>query len=165
MDETFIRTDNVIHVCDREADSYEYMDQHLENDRRFIIRCQHNRTLQLPNHEKGVKLKALIDFPVVAEQDLKIAQKGKGKTTKSRPARMAKMGISYHQVSFKRTHDADKNTRDEISLNLVICRELNPPDEGSRLCWFLYTNEPINSVEDAQNIVRYYGKRAIKRCA
>ena len=159
MDETFIRTDNVIHVCDREADSYEYMDQHLNNDRRFIIRCQHNRALQLPNHDKTVKLKDMINFPVAAEQSLKIEQKGKSKNTKNRPARTAKMGISYHSVSFKRTHDADKNTRDEMSLNLVICRELDLRGEASDLCWFLYTNEPINTIEDAQKIVRYYELR------
>jgi hypothetical protein len=159
MHETFTRTDNIIHVCDREADSYEYMDQHLDSDRRFIIRCQHNRALQLEAHEENVKLKALIDFPHVAEHTLKIVQKGKGKTTKNRPARIATMGVSYHQVTFKRTHDADKNTRDEISLNLVVCRELDPQDEASRLCWFLYTNEPINSVAEAQEIVRYYELR------
>ncbi|MFQ3189268.1 MAG: transposase [Paraglaciecola sp.] len=46
-----------------------------------------------------------------------------------------------------------------MPLNVIICQELNNPDEDNKLCWYLYTNEPINNIEDAKRIVRYYELR------
>lgn len=159
LDETFTRTDNIIHVCDREADAYEYIDQQIENDRRFIVRAQYNRKLVLPDGNTA-KLKDLMDTPAVLEQDVKIIQKGKGKgNKKNRPAKVVKVGISYHQVVMSKTHDADASVKDKRTLNLVVCREINPADEGSQLCWLLYTNEAINSIKDAQQIIRFYELR------
>jgi hypothetical protein len=48
---------------------------------------------------------------------------------------------------------------DELPLNVVISQELNNPYEDNKLCWYLYTNEPINNIEDAKRIVRYYELR------
>jgi hypothetical protein len=152
--QTFLRTDNILHVCDREADSYEYMTQHSLNSRRSLVRAKTNRKFDSPE----VKLKALREEPIVLGYTVKIPQKGIGKGSKdtvNRQARMAKIGLSYHKVTIKRPHDVDKNVQDKLSLNLIICRELDNPDEESRLCWSLYTNEPINSAEDALRIVHY----------
>jgi hypothetical protein len=156
MDETFDNTDNVIHVCDREADSYEYMAQHLENNRRFIVRASHNRKYLLPE----CKMHELREAPTIAEYDLKIQQKGNGSVNKTnRRARVAKVGLSNHTVSIKIPHDGNKSLPDSLTVNLVICRELDNPDEESSLCWYLYTNEPINNAKDARQIVRYYELR------
>jgi hypothetical protein len=48
---------------------------------------------------------------------------------------------------------------DELPLNVVICQELNNPYEDNKLCWYLYTNEPINNIKDTKRIVRYYELR------
>lgn len=180
MDDTFKNTDNVLHICDREADSYEYIDQHLAQGRRFIIRASTNRRLSGPVSY----LHTLSECPTVAEHDVRVAQKGNGLVEKNarliekskqgkkltqkdkksakkvnRPARVARVGISYHQVSMKKTSRVKGVTFDEIEVNVVICRELDNPDEDNRLCWYLYTNEPIKSAEDARKIVRYYELR------
>lgn len=159
MDETFIRTDNVIHICDREADSYEYMDQHLDNDRRFLIRCKHNRSLQIEGQSENVRLKSLVDAPAIVTKKVKVEQRGKGKKSVSRPGTTVEMAVSYHKVTFARAQDADVKTREKMTLNLVVCSELEPQNKDSRLCWFLYTNEPIESGEDALRMVRYYELR------
>ena len=156
MDDTFKNTDNVIHVCDREADSYEYIAQHLDKGRRFIIRSSHDRKLSAP----VANLRALVEEPIIAEHDVKIEQKGNGSKDKTnRPARIARVGISYHTITMKKPHDAIHVTNNELTVNVVICRELGNPDEESSLCWYLYTNEPINCIEDARKIVRYYELR------
>jgi hypothetical protein len=153
MAETFDNTDNVIHVCDREADPYEYMAQHRANNRRFIVRASHDRQYRLPE----CKMRELSAAPTILEYALKIQQKGNGSVNNTnRPARVAKMGLSNHTVTIKRPHDVDKNKPSELTINLVICRELDDPDEGSSLCWYLYTSEPINNVKEARQIGRYY---------
>jgi hypothetical protein len=48
---------------------------------------------------------------------------------------------------------------DELPLNVVISQELNNPYEDNKLCWYLYTNEPINNIKDTKRIVRYYELR------
>jgi hypothetical protein len=158
IDANYPRTDNVLHVSDRETDSYEYMAAHISKGRRFIVRASHNRKF----YESSDTLHQLKAAPVVFESEVKIAQKGTdGKKMKNRPARIAKVGVSYHNVTLKRPHDVDKAEEDRLNLNVVVCHELADEsiDEASKLCWYLYTNEPINSMEDAQKILRYYELR------
>ena len=40
--------DNVLDVCDREADIYEYLDYQLSQGHRFLVRAKDNRQLNLP---------------------------------------------------------------------------------------------------------------------
>ena len=116
LDEHFGHTDNVIHVCDREADAYEYIDQHIDNNRRFIVRSATDRKLAFPK----CRLHELSEKTVMAKHFVKIEQKGSGlviksekqkergkkltekekkrATTTNRPERLAEVGISYHEV-------------------------------------------------------------------
>lgn len=158
IDANFPRTDNVLHVSDRETDSYEYMAAHIKKGRRFIARASHNRTF----YDSNDTLHQLKAAPVMFESEVKIAQKGTdGKKRKNRPARIAKVGVSYHSVTLKRPHDVNKAEDETLNLNVVVCHELGDEslDEDSKLCWYLYTSEPINSMEDAQKILRYYELR------
>jgi hypothetical protein len=177
LDDTFGETDNILHICDREADSYEYMDQHFEANRRFIVRSAADRQLTAPVS----KLHMLKDSPIVAEHTVKIAQKGNGLVEKdqkleskgkkltqkekksankiNRPARIARVGVSFHEITIKKPARLKNSAFEELTLNVVICRELNNPDEDTSLCWYIYTNEEVNNVEDARRIVRYYELR------
>ncbi|MFQ3189267.1 MAG: hypothetical protein ACI936_000391 [Paraglaciecola sp.] len=115
MGEHFGHTDNVIHVCDREADAYEYIDQHIDNNRRFIIRSATDHKLAAP----VCNLHELSEKPVMAKHFVKIEQKGAGlivknekqkekgkkltekekkRATTNRPERLAEVGINYHEV-------------------------------------------------------------------
>lgn len=177
LDEHFGHTDNVIHVCDREADAYEYIDQHIDNNKRFIVRSATDRKLAFPK----CRLHELSEKTVMAKHFVKIEQKGSGlviksekqkergkkltekekkrATTTNRPERLAEVGISYHEVRLTKPTRVKEAVFDELPLNVVICQELNNPDEDNKLCWYLYTNEPINNIEDAKRIVRYYELR------
>jgi len=147
LDKTLKRTDNILHVCDREADSFEYFEQHIESNRRFIVRSSYNRKLSFPT----ARLHELREEPVIDEYDLQIMQKG------GRKQRVARVGISYHKIIFPKPKKAVGGK--ELKLNVVICQELNNPNESSRLCWYLFTNETINGKEEARKIVRYYELR------
>lgn len=47
----------------------------------------------------------------------------------------------------------------EVTLTLISCNEISPPEGSKTLCWKLYTNEPVDCAADALKIVRYYELR------
>ena len=138
---------NVIDVCDREADIYEYLDYHMTNGHRFLVRAKENRLLVAPNNT----LKNLVDrIPHQCCYTVNVKQRG------GRKSRKAHMMLSYKSITIKRP----KTTRGTktLDVNVVICKETST-DVAEPLCWILYTNEAINSAEDALKIVRYYELR------
>lgn len=94
------------------------------------------------------------------EKGKKLTEKEKKRAaTTNRPERLAEVGINYHEVRLTKPTRVKEAIFDELPLNVVICQELNNPDEDNKLCWYLYTNDPINNIDDAKRIVRYYELR------
>lgn len=138
---------NVIDICDREADIYEYLDHHITHQHRFLVRAKENRLLEKPNS----KLKNLVDtIPHQCCYTVNVKQRG------GRKNRKAHMMLSYKAITIKKP----KSTKGSktLDVNVIICRETST-DVAEPLCWILYTNEAINSAEDALRIVRYYELR------
>ena len=138
---------NVIEVCDREADTYEYMDFQVSQSKRFLVRAKENRKLSHP------KCNVIQLRSTVCEQCkyiVNVQQKG------GRKSRQAKLSLSYQSITLARPRFALGSP--ELKLNIIICQEKDSEQE-SPLCWTLYTTEPINSVEDAKTLVRYYELR------
>ncbi len=140
--------DNVLDVCDREADMYDYLNYQLSQGHRFIVRAKDSRTLKQPK-AKLVDVLATID----ADSHFIIDIKQKG----GRRARQATMALSYSTVILKRPKRA--KGKSEITVNMVVCQEVVKDGSYEKLCWILYTTEVINSVDDARKIVRYYELR------
>jgi len=138
---------NVIDICDREADIYEYLDHHITHHHRFLVRAKENRILVNPNS----KLKALIETsPQKCSYTVDVKQRG------GRKGRKAHMMLSYESVSIKKPRRAEG--KDSLDVNVIICQETGD-DIKEPLCWILYTSEAIHSPEDALRIVRYYELR------
>ena len=88
LNEQFANTDNIIHVCDRESDIYEYLDHQQSNENRFIVRANHDR--QLIN----LKSKLHSANETLSPQEhytINIAPRG------GRKARKAKVALSYFE--------------------------------------------------------------------
>lgn len=137
---------NIIEICDREADMYEYLDYQLSNDHRFVVRANDNRRLVGSNKKLFDEIKGL---DIAGHYDVDIKQKG------GRKARKAKIEVSYTSIDLQKPQRA--KAQEKLSLNIVVCRELG--DVNNKLCWLLYTSEPVNSPEDARAIARYYELR------
>lgn len=141
------KVSNIIDVCDREADVFEYLEYHKSNGHRFVVRAKENRKLINPT----TNLKELIKTAESqCEYIVEVKQKG------GRPARQAKMKLSYQSISLKKPEKA--RGEDALPVNLIICQEYNHGNIEP-LCWLLYTSEPLNSHEDALKVVRYYELR------
>jgi hypothetical protein len=140
--------ENVIDVCDREADIYEYLEYQISAKNRFLVRASENRLLNNPQGKVRDIIKSLT---AEAYYYVDIKQKG------GRKGRKAKIALSYQEIKIKRPQRA--TGQEEITLNMIVCQEVNAIDEKEKLCWVLYTTEAINSVEDARKLVRYYEVR------
>jgi len=140
--------DNIISVCDRESDMFEYIDYKNKQNQRFVVRAKHERMV----NAQGDRLTPYIEQQSSAlSYQVNIQQKG------GRKARIANVAVRYASVTI---FPPKKHRKcEEISLTVISCNEISPPDGTSPLCWKLYTNEPINCATDALQIVRYYELR------
>lgn len=137
---------DVISVCDREADIYEYLHYKLSTAQRFVVRSMQSRHIEEGDnklYEYASKLES------AGTKEVHIAQKG------GRAARTATLDIVYAPVTLKVPANKRGNT---LPLYYVGCIERNT-DSKQRLCWHLLTSEPITSKEQALTVINYYEKR------
>jgi len=140
--------DNILDVCDREADIYEYLNYQVNQGHRFLVRAKDNRQL----NRSDSKLVDVVD--TIAPQSyftIDIKQKG------GRKARQAKIALSYTQIFINKPKRA--KGQQEIAVNMIVCQEVEAEEGQEKLCWILYTTEAVNSVAEARILVRYYELR------
>jgi hypothetical protein len=130
--------DNIISVCDRESDMFEYIDYKTIQNQRFVVRAKHERIV----NAEGDRLTPYIEYQSSdSSYSVKIQQKG------GRKARIAKVAVRYACVTI---YPPKKHKKlGGINLSVISCNEINPPNGTTPLSWKLYTGEPLNSASDA----------------
>jgi hypothetical protein len=139
---------NIISVCDRESDMFEYIDYKTTQNQRFVVRPKHERLV----NARGDRLTSYIENQSIElSYSVKIQQKG------IRKACIAKVAVRYACVTI---YSPKKHKKlDGINLLVLSCNEISPPNVTSPLSRKLFTGEPINSASDALKIVRFYELR------
>lgn len=141
--------DNVIDVCDREADIYEYLDYHTQAGNRFVVRANDERKLAQPEEYLSEHIASLAPC---GQYHINIQQKG------GRKARSATLNLHFSRITLKRPQRATCQDK-TMPLNMVVCQEVNDKGTQDKLCWILYTSELIENAQQARQIVRYYELR------
>ena len=140
--------DNVLDICDREADIYEYLSYQVSHGHRFLVRAKENRRLNQP----VIKLKELVNtIEPQGYYTLDITQKG------GRKKRKAKIAISYQSITIKKPKRGEGEP--ELTVNVIVCQEVNTNNSKEKLCWILYTTEEVTTIAQARQLVRYYELR------
>jgi hypothetical protein len=142
---------DVISVCDREADIFEYIQYKLEHHQRFIVRASHNRKLEGSN---DYLFNTLPSAKTLGTYTIEVAQKA------NRKRRQVALKLKTTSVTFSPSERRAKGARElkPITLNVVIAKEINP-SESEPLEWILLTTEDITTFEYARKITRYYEMR------
>lgn len=142
---------DVISICDREADIYEYIQYKIKHNQRFIVRAVHNR--KVADSAEGL-LSHLAEAKTLGSYTIEIAQKT---NRKKRAVELDLKVIGLTLMPPRRIVPGDTEL-EPIIVNVVIAKEKNPVT-NEILEWVLLTTEAITTFEEARKITRYYELR------
>lgn len=164
---------NLIDVCDRGADTFEFFESEFHSGRRFVVRSSYNRSIQAA-HDTAAPRGLLHTFArtlaPIAEHQTKvqrrrIEKKPKKKGRKKvviRPRREATLSIAAAPVLVRAPSSKNgEHGNEPFALWIVRVWEPNPPAGEDPLEWFLLTNHPVQTPEEALEVVRWYECRWI----
>ena len=144
----------VITVCDREGDVYELFQYAYDAKQHFIVRATQDRALQ----DAPTLKKQLAQTPVAQTYTIPVRRQD------NRPARDAQVELRMTTVTLKPPKNRTKAQQviplEPLTIQVVEVLEANPPPDVTQpVHWILLTTLPVNTLEDAHRIVRYYGYR------
>jgi hypothetical protein len=151
----------VIHVADRESDSYELMATCLAEGQRFIFRARTNRNAV---HEgEAIPVRDLIDgAAIVLEREVPLSRRLTETAPRARrlhpprERRVARLCFSQTAATFRRPHIASRHLPKTINVNVLHVFEPDPPAGETAVDWLLYTTEPLATRAQLETIVDYY---------
>jgi hypothetical protein len=139
----------VMTVCDREADVFEYLHYKHSRGERFIVRAAQDRGLWAEEQRL---------FEQVRKQGkrrgkvgVQVPQRG------GRPARQAVLELRSAEVTLALPKRPDGSELSPVRVNVVLAEERGRAAE--QLCWILLTSEAVDSAAQVQDILRCYGLR------
>ena len=144
-----------VDVCDRGADIFEYIDYKHKTNGYFIVRSKHDRNGLVDG--AAVRLHDLArSLPPLGHKTLEITG-GEGRT-----ARQARLSIAAAPVSIvPPKQPRGEHGTEPIPLHVVIVREVDAPKGVDPLEWIILTDRPAETFEEANVVVRWYGRRPI----
>ena len=151
----------VIHVADRESDSYALMATCLGERQRFIFRARNNRN----TIDDGVlvPIRDLVDgAEVLLEREVPLSRRLGAPSPRSRRAhppresRVARLCFSQTKATFSRPHIAGAHLPKTIEVNALHVFEHDAPQGQEPVDWLLYTTEPLETKKQIEDVVDYY---------
>jgi hypothetical protein len=151
-------------VADSEADIYELLQEAQEEPRSldWIIRACRNRALKKEsdteeNHLREQVLKASVLFTEtisVRGRKAKVSCETRGRR-QPRQSRSAQVAVRAACVTLRAPWRYDRKFSD-ISVNVVLVTEIDPPDNDTPVEWILLTSLPIEDVKHVRTVIQYY---------
>jgi len=147
---------NVVTVCDREADIFEFLLEAQTIGANYLIRAGQDRMLAREGAE--AEPCSLWDFmglmPRMAEQTVAVAERP------GTPARLATVGVHHAKVNIKPPANRKKSRGQgafaPITTYAVWVMEIDPPAGVDPLEWMLLTNVPVITTADAIERINWY---------
>jgi hypothetical protein len=155
---------SLIHVMDREGDSYRLLSALVENGHRFVIRVARDRCVideddePLKLSETLCRLDDLVGIEVPLSRRAASPMPGKRSTHPPRRARTARLALSAVAMELKRPQYLTDEP-ETLAVHFVHVREIDPPDGEEPVAWVLVTTEPIRTAADVTAIIEHYRSR------
>lgn len=155
---------SVIHVADREADTFPWMSALLSSGGRFIVRQSQNRRLTDPVDDAQYAAELFDEVrPIRATREIAVQRAatsgGRRRRTAPREARGIMLEIrAVENISFRRPPGCRSDAK-HVVVNIVQVREENPPEGSEPIEWRLMTTEAVTTWEDVLRIVDAYRAR------
>jgi hypothetical protein len=148
------------HVCDRGADNYEVYCHFILQRALWVVRAaQLDRLILLATGEKLRLDDYLATLPLAGRYELELG------TSEKSSARTARIEVRWGSLSMPRPHDVSRWVKEsgiqEIAMQVVEVREVNPPEGVKPLYWVLYTGHPVASFDEAWQVIEFYERRPL----
>jgi hypothetical protein len=153
----------LVDVADQGADTFEFLEHETHSGRRFVIRAHHARKVSA-GHEPAPPTSTLQDYargrPALGGRVIEVAAQSRHGRRAARVARTARLLISATPVRVHPPHAKHgEHGRDPLPMWVVRAWEVYPPPKGEPIEWFLLTNEPVTTLEDAGRVIGWYQTR------
>lgn len=164
----------LVDVCDRGADTFEFLETETHGGRRFVIRSSYDRSIR-PGHDadatagkttlhKYARTLEPLGCTTADVQKKEPKRKTKRKSGKlkhpPRSKRTAKLLLAAAPVLVQ-APKRKRGCHGDAPLPMWVVRvwEPDPPQGEEPLEWFLLTNEPAGTLESAARVVGWYRLR------
>jgi Transposase DNA-binding/Transposase DDE domain len=151
----------VIHVMDREGDSYDLWAELMTAKSRFVIRNSRRRKL-----DNGEFLSDVIERgKTVVEREVQLSGRRavndlfNRRRNPARETRLAQLALSAQSVTLRRPLTCAQRLPETIQVNFVHVREIDTNGSEPPVDWVLATTEPIKTVADIERVVDIYRSR------
>lgn len=156
----------LIHVADSEADNYTLLSNMTEAGCRFVIRMARDRKARGTEEDSWSRVSTTATaVEHIAEREVPLSARGAHRPPRTRKkfpprdARIAKLRFAAMPVLLKRPAYLSDPFQKELKINVVHVYESDAPDAEEAVEWFLFTNEPVTTGEEALAVVDAYRRR------
>ena len=148
-------------VGDSESDIYDVFAAASRSDQtnlQSLVRAGQNRntTAQQDWADQVRKTAKVGDQTVMVRGRKAKIDEGKSARSRSREGRIAELEIRKATIEVCRPAHGDQRLPATITVNVVLCEEVNPPEGEDAISWMLVTTLPIETDEDVQRIISAY---------
>jgi len=148
---THTAKDKTVVVADRGADLVEFLDKLVAAGRSFLIRGTHNRRIDLVDGTRSKLFDHARSLAEVGSRPLEVA------AWKDRAARTAVLSVAFASVSLVIPVQPRGEVRGvPLSVSVLRVWEANPPAGVAGLEWVLLTDRPMESADQAWELVGWY---------
>lgn len=140
----------VTHVGDRESDIYEELVRVPDAHTHLLVRSCHDRRL----HDEATTLyERLTQQPVAGTFAVEVMAEPR----RQREAREAWLAVRFTPVTLRRPDNVDAHDYPEsVSLYALEAKEVMPPAAAEPIHWRLLTTHPVNTLEQALQVIQWY---------
>ena len=143
----------VVTIADRESDIFDLFVEAKEIDAKILIRATKDRILIEDDRIHQTLWPHMRDAPIRGVQKIQLPARH------NKPERMVSLEIKYSEIIIKppkRSPSAKGKFLSPVTMQAVWLYEPNPPPNIEPLEWMLLTNMPVDSLEDAINMGKWY---------
>lgn len=158
----------LVHLMDREGDSYALLARMQQMQERFVVRLRHNRVARAAGLQGQAwdKLQPLMESAhgqlerevPLSPRRAKTAPRH-AKRNPARKSRLAKLQVAALATTVRAPSYCPADLPDAIELNIVRVYEPHPPQDQQPVEWWLATTEPVDNAEQVARVVDLYRHR------
>jgi hypothetical protein len=156
----------VITVCDRECDFYDFFKAAEKSASTVLVRASQNRTVNRRSRYAEKEVAKLWDHvmskPIAGSYNVSVSAIEKTRHCKGRIARTSQMEVRFGGFKMNPPRNNPKHKKEvlpNIQMYAIYVLEKHPPEGEDAVEWMLLTNQPVINFDEACKWISWYSLR------